>query len=95
MESTAATAESATPTTTTATMAATATVASAAAAAACQLHVAGRAVFPVEEVEGRKTHVRHFLLAEHEALIGRSVQSLRNVNGRKSGGGCASRQRKR
>jgi hypothetical protein len=80
------------PTATTTTMAATTTVASAAAAAARQLHIAGRAVFPVEEVERRKTHVRHFLFAKDEALIGRGAQSLRNVNGRKGGCGCASRQ---
>jgi hypothetical protein len=92
MESTATTTESTTPATAAATMAATATVASAAtaAAAARHLHVTGCAVFPVEQVECRKTHVRHFLFAEDEALIGRSVQSLWNVDGRKSGGRCAS-----
>jgi hypothetical protein len=90
MESTATTAESATPTATTTTVAATATVAPAAAAAARHLHVTGGAVLPVEQVECRKTHIRHFLFAKDEALIGRSVQSLRNIDGRKSGGRCAS-----
>jgi hypothetical protein len=80
--------------TATATMAATTTVASAAtaAAAARHLHVAGRTVFPVEQVECRKTHVRHFLFAKDEALIGRSVQSLRAISSRKRGRGCASHQ---
>ena len=87
MKSAAATTESATPA---ATAASTAAVASAAAAAARQLHVTGRAVFPVEEVECRKTHVRHFLFAEDEALIGRSTESLWTISRRKRGRGCAS-----
>jgi hypothetical protein len=64
------------------------------AAAARQLREAAGAVFPVEEVECRKTHIGHFLFAKHEALIGCGVWILRNVGGRKSGCGCASRQRK-
>jgi hypothetical protein len=63
-------------------------MASTAAAAARHLREAAGAVFPVEEVECRKTHVGHFLFAKNEALIGCGVQRLRNVGGRKSG--CAS-----
>jgi hypothetical protein len=69
-------------------------MASTAAAAARHLREAAGAVFPVEEVECRKTHIGHFLFAKNEALIGCGVQRLRNVGGRKSGCGCASRQRK-
>jgi hypothetical protein len=72
-------------------MTATTPVAAAAAAAARHAHETGGAdVFPVEQVEGRKTDVRHFLFAEDEALVQRGVQVLRNVGGRKSGRGCAS-----
>jgi hypothetical protein len=76
------------------TMTSTTTMASTATAAACHLHEAAGAVFPVEEVECRKTHVGHFLFAKNEALIGCGVQRLRNVRGRKGGCGCASHQRK-
>jgi hypothetical protein len=62
----------------------TAAVASTAAATARHLDEAGGAVFPVEEVECGKTHVRHFLFAEDEALVGAGVQKLRNVSVRKS-----------
>jgi len=49
-------------------------MASAAAATARQLHEAAGVVFPVEEVERRKTHIGHFLIAKNEALIvGRGV----------------------
>ena len=63
-------------------------------AAVCHLHEAAGVVFPVEEVECRKTDVGHFLFAKNEALIGCGVQRLRNVRGRKGGCGCASHQRK-
>ena len=76
------------------TMTSTTTMASTATAAACHLHEAAGAVFPVEEVECRKTHVGHFLFAKNETLIGCGVQRLRNVRGRKGGCGCASHQRK-
>jgi hypothetical protein len=89
MKSAAATMESAA-----ATMTSTTTMASTATAAACHLHEAASDVFPVEEVECRKTHVSHFLFAKNEALIGCGVQRLRNVRGRKGGCGCASHQRK-
>jgi hypothetical protein len=79
---------------TAAAMAAATTMASAAAAAARQLHEAGRAVLPVEEVECRQTDVGHFLFAQDDAMIGRGVQSLRNVGGRKSGRRRAPHQRK-
>jgi hypothetical protein len=69
-------------------------MASAATAAARKLHHASRAVFPVEEVECRKTDVGHFFFAENEALVGRGIESQRIVSGRKSGCGCASHQRK-
>ena len=69
-------------------------MASTAAAAARHLREAAGAVFLIEDVECRKTHVSHFLFAKNEALIGCSVQRLRNVGGRKSGCRCASRQRK-
>jgi hypothetical protein len=65
-------------------------MASTAAAAARHLRESAGAVFLVEEVECRKTHVGHFLFAKDETLIRRGVQSLRNVGGRKSGCGCAS-----
>jgi hypothetical protein len=42
----------------------------AAAAAARYLREAAGAVFLVEEVECSKTHVRYFLFAKNEALIG-------------------------
>jgi hypothetical protein len=51
-------------------------------------------VFLVEEVECSETHVRYFLFAKHEALIGCGVQRLRNVRSGNSRCGCASRQRK-
>jgi hypothetical protein len=89
VKSATATVESTTTVTTAATMAPAATVA--AAAAMRHLHEAGRTVFPVEQVEGRETDVRHFLFAQDEALgVGRGGQSLRNVGGRKGGRGCAS-----
>src|SRR5271163_4132493 len=88
------TATTKTTTTTTTTVASATTMAAAAAAAARQLHEAGGAVLPVEEVECRQTDVGHFLFAEHEAVIGRGVQSLRNIGGRKSGRRCASHERK-
>jgi hypothetical protein len=77
--------------TTTSTASAT-TTASSAAAAARYLHEAAGAVFLVKEVECRKAHVDHFLFTKNEALIGRGVQRLRNVRGRKRGCGCASHQ---
>jgi len=67
-------------------------MASTAAAAARHLREAAGAVFLVEDVECRKTHVGHFLFAKNEALIGCGVQRLRKVRSRKSG--CASHQRK-
>jgi hypothetical protein len=91
MKSTAATESSATTPVASATAMASAATA---AAAARQLHHAGRAVFPVEEVECRKTDVGHFFFAEDEALIGRDIEGQRIVSGRKSGCGCASHQRK-
>jgi hypothetical protein len=45
-------------------------MASAAAAAARHLREASGAVFFVKKVECRETHVRHFLFAKNEALIG-------------------------
>jgi hypothetical protein len=75
-------AEAATATTSTATAT---TMASTATAAARDLREAGGAVFPVEEVECRKTNVSHFLFAKNEALIGCDIRRLRNVGGRKSG----------
>jgi hypothetical protein len=64
-------------------------MASAAAAAARHLREAAGAVFLVEEVECRKTHVGHFLFAKDEALIRRGGQSFQNVGCRKSGCGRA------
>jgi hypothetical protein len=49
-------------------------MASTAAAAARHLREAAGAVFPVEEVECRKTYIGHFLFAKNEALIGCGVQ---------------------
>ena len=63
-------------------------------AAACHLHEAAGVIFPVEEVECRKTHVGHFLFAKNKAVIGCGVQRLRNVGSRNGGCGCASHQRK-
>jgi hypothetical protein len=58
-------------TTTAAAAAAAATMTAAAAAAAARyLHQAAGAVFLVEDVECSKTHVRNFLFAQNEALIG-------------------------
>jgi hypothetical protein len=88
MASTATNMASTTTATTTASTATATTVASTAAAAR-HLREAAGAVFLVEQVECRKTHVGHFLFAKDEALIRRGVQSLRNVGGRKSGCGCA------
>jgi len=51
------------------TVATAATVAAATAASAGQLYGAAD-VFPVEEMEGGETHVRHLLLTKDEALIG-------------------------
>jgi len=76
---------------TTSTAAATATTAAAAAAHRYRREATG-AVFLVEDVERRKTHVDHFLFVKNEALIGCRVQRLRKVRSRKSG--CASHQRK-
>src|ERR1700722_15532535 len=74
---------------TTSTAAATATTA---AAAHRPRGEATGAVFLVEDVERRKTHVDHFLFVKNEALIGCRVQRLRKVRSCKSA--CASHQRK-
>jgi hypothetical protein len=90
----AATAASAATAATSAAATATSTATTAAAAAARDLGQAAGAVFLVEDVECSKTDVGYFLFAKNEALIGCGVQRLRNVRSRKSGRGCASRQRK-
>jgi hypothetical protein len=71
---TAASAATAATSATTTTSASATTMASAAAAAARHLREAAGAVFPVEEVECRKTYIGHFLFAKNEALIGCGVQ---------------------
>jgi hypothetical protein len=67
-------------------------MASAAAAAARHLREAAGAIFPVEEVECRKTHVGHFLFAKNEALIGHGIAGLGAVGRRRRGCGCATDQ---
>jgi hypothetical protein len=59
-------------------------MAAAAAAAAGQLDRAAD-VFPVEEMEGGKTDVGHFLLAKDEALIGRAVVGSWDIGRRRRG----------
>jgi hypothetical protein len=68
-----ATAKTTTSTASATTMAPATTMASTAAAAARHLREGAGVVFPVEEVECRKTHVGHFLFAKNEALIGCGV----------------------
>ncbi len=85
-------------TTTTASPTATAATATAAAAATAAapghlLHAA-LAILLVEEVEGRKADVGDLFFAKHKALIGDSIEGLRDICCRQRGCGCAPRQRK-
>ena len=77
---------------TSATAAATVTTA-ATAASAGQLHAARANVFLVEEIERGETDVGHFLFAKNEALIGRGIAGLRDVDRGRRGSGCATDQR--
>lgn len=51
-------------------------------------------VFPIEQMEGGETDVRHFLFAENEALIGHGIVRLRKISSGDRGCGCAPHQRK-
>jgi hypothetical protein len=57
------------------------------------LLLADAEVFLIEEMERGETDVRHFLLAEKQALIGQGVAGLRNIGIGRRGCGCASHQR--
>src|SRR6185437_4778957 len=76
----------------TATPAAAASVA-ATTASAGHLHAAAD-VLLVEEIERGETDVGHFLLAKHEALIGRGIVGWRDVGSGHRGCRCITRQRK-